>query len=190
MALAFDDVIPRLLELGTADPVLSAAKRVAVVRDLTGRLRLALEVEAASDADREALESALTAKLGGWYAAPALYADGPTPQKRMAQEILERAKGRWPSSWPAESVDPIRGTATKIDPTRWGAIQRVLSKETWLSDQEIKSPWNLAEKTPTIVSFYSYKGGVGRSTLVAVVAALLARAGDKVVVIDRDLEAP
>jgi MinD-like ATPase involved in chromosome partitioning or flagellar assembly len=69
-------------------------------------------------------------------------------------------------------------------------VQRVLSKETWLTKQQISPPWPLHADTPTIVSFYSYKGGVGRSTLVAIVASLLARAGDRVIVIDLDLEAP
>lgn len=41
----------------------------------------------------------------------------------------------------------------------------------------------------TTISFYSYKGGVGRSLTLANVAALLARAGRRVVCIDFDLEA-
>ncbi len=40
------------------------------------------------------------------------------------------------------------------------------------------------------VTFYSYKGGVGRSLALLNVAAVLARAGKKVVAIDMDLEAP
>src|SRR5690349_15015464 len=41
-----------------------------------------------------------------------------------------------------------------------------------------------------IVTFYSYKGGVGRSMALANVAVLLARRGLKVLVVDWDLEAP
>jgi hypothetical protein len=41
-----------------------------------------------------------------------------------------------------------------------------------------------------VYTFYSYKGGVGRSMALANVAALLARWGQKVLVIDWDLEAP
>jgi MinD-like ATPase involved in chromosome partitioning or flagellar assembly len=44
--------------------------------------------------------------------------------------------------------------------------------------------------TGTIVTFYSYKGGVGRSFTLANVAVLLARWGHRVLVIDWDLEAP
>jgi cellulose biosynthesis protein BcsQ len=187
---SFDDVIPALLRVGTSNPVLTNAKRVAVVRDPVGRVRLAVDAPDAAEAERDALEESLQAALGDWYAGPPLFTDAGPAQKRLASQILQRAEGRWPQGWPREATDPIRGSTTPIDATRWGALQRVLSKETWLSEQEVTSPWPLHAKTPTVVSFYSYKGGVGRSTLVAVVAAILSRAGDDVVVIDLDLEAP
>ena len=41
-----------------------------------------------------------------------------------------------------------------------------------------------------VVTFYSYKGGVGRTFALANVAALLGRWGRKVLCIDWDLEAP
>src|SRR4051794_21516163 len=44
--------------------------------------------------------------------------------------------------------------------------------------------------TGTVVTFYSYKGGVGRSSTLANVAVLLARWGYRVLAIDWDLEAP
>jgi MinD-like ATPase involved in chromosome partitioning or flagellar assembly len=44
--------------------------------------------------------------------------------------------------------------------------------------------------TGTVVTFYSYKGGVGRSFTLANVAVLLARWGFRVLTIDWDLEAP
>ena len=41
-----------------------------------------------------------------------------------------------------------------------------------------------------VVTFYSYKGGVGRSMALVNVAALLARGGKRVLLVDFDLEAP
>ena len=41
-----------------------------------------------------------------------------------------------------------------------------------------------------IVTFYSYKGGTGRSMAVANVAWILASNGNRVLIIDWDLEAP
>lgn len=44
--------------------------------------------------------------------------------------------------------------------------------------------------TGTVVTFYSYKGGVGRSFALANIAVLLARWGHRVLTVDWDLEAP
>ncbi len=49
---------------------------------------------------------------------------------------------------------------------------------------------NKNKKRAKRVAFYSYKGGVGRTTALAIVARLLAKEGFKVAVIDLDLEAP
>lgn len=49
---------------------------------------------------------------------------------------------------------------------------------------------NAARPLGSVVTFYSYKGGVGRTLAMANVAALLARWGRKVLCIDWDLEAP
>src|SRR5258706_3319360 len=46
------------------------------------------------------------------------------------------------------------------------------------------------KKTDKIITFYSYKGGTGRSMTLANVAWILACAGNKVLTIDWDLEAP
>ncbi|MEI8373241.1 MAG: hypothetical protein WCJ35_10465 [Planctomycetota bacterium] len=46
------------------------------------------------------------------------------------------------------------------------------------------------DKSPPIVVFYSFKGGVGRSTALASFAIQRARVGERVVVIDFDLDAP
>jgi len=49
---------------------------------------------------------------------------------------------------------------------------------------------NLDKPLGTVVTFYSFKGGVGRSMALANIAVLLARAGKRVLCIDWDLEAP
>ncbi len=45
-------------------------------------------------------------------------------------------------------------------------------------------------KRPGVVAFYSFKGGVGKSTALAIVAQELAMQGRRVVAVDFDLEAP
>jgi MinD-like ATPase involved in chromosome partitioning or flagellar assembly len=45
-------------------------------------------------------------------------------------------------------------------------------------------------RTPQTIAFYSFKGGVGRTTALTHVAAILAMRGRKIVAVDLDLEAP
>lgn len=54
----------------------------------------------------------------------------------------------------------------------------------------IENDRQVNKELPPVITFYSYKGGVGRSTALAANAVLLSRKGKKVVVLDFDLEAP
>lgn len=59
----------------------------------------------------------------------------------------------------------------------------------------VKRSWNYKArdshgKYAKTITFYSYKGGVGRTTTLALAALQLARKGNKVVAVDMDLEAP
>lgn len=64
-------------------------------------------------------------------------------------------------------------------------VERLLNNESWLHGSG-ENPAGF----PPVVAFYSFKGGVGRSTSAALTALTLAREGKRVVVIDLDLEAP
>ncbi|QSV62360.1 MAG: AAA family ATPase [Dolichospermum sp. DL01] len=57
-------------------------------------------------------------------------------------------------------------------------------------DQAVEVDEDIPVKKPLIVTFYSFKGGVGRSTALGVVAGILATRNRRVVMIDFDLEAP
>ncbi len=54
-------------------------------------------------------------------------------------------------------------------------------------------PWGSREpapQNPPIIAFYSFKGGVGRTTALAAFAVQRARAGERIAVVDCDLDAP
>lgn len=69
-------------------------------------------------------------------------------------------------------------------------LDRRLSKDSWFG-APVQPPWPfLPGNAPPILSFYSSKGGVGRTTALASVAINLARIGKKVAIIDFDLESP
>ncbi len=57
-------------------------------------------------------------------------------------------------------------------------------------DQAVEVDEDIPTKKPLVVTFYSFKGGVGRSTALGVVAGILATRNRRVVMVDFDLEAP
>jgi hypothetical protein len=68
-------------------------------------------------------------------------------------------------------------------------LDRRYSKEAWFTT-DVEAVWKAEGQMPPIISFYSYKGGVGRTTALAALAIQCARAGKRVLVMDFDLEAP
>src|SRR5690606_11833904 len=64
-------------------------------------------------------------------------------------------------------------------------IERRIVGQDWL-----QPPREPLEGAPPVVVFASHKGGVGRSTALAVAAAAFSESGLNVLVIDLDLEAP
>lgn len=70
-----------------------------------------------------------------------------------------------------------------VPPASWGtAVSMIASGE--------KPAGRAAGAKPRRVVFYSYKGGVGRTTALVHTAFHLARSGERVVVVDLDVEAP
>ncbi|MBN1606353.1 MAG: AAA family ATPase [Polyangiaceae bacterium] len=175
--LAPDSVLPRALRVLAARE--SVAGRVCVVRDLRGRVRIAAE----HGTDAAAIQEDMLRELGAWFAAPVINGRGSPAHRRIAAELFRSAPD-WPPDWPTqlELPDGSMGPVPK-----W-VIGRVVlqSKESWLA-----ATGALAPQPPRVVSFYSFKGGVGRTTTLGCVAARLAtERGLRVVAVDLDLEAP
>ncbi len=63
--------------------------------------------------------------------------------------------------------------------------ESLLHLSSWIENKEK----NIRD-IPPVVTFYSYKGGVGRSAALAACSLLLAKKGKRVVILDFDLEAP
>lgn len=80
-----------------------------------------------------------------------------------------------------------------IDP-RWYVLERHIAKQAWTDKKVTSPPWaeDLVDQghKPAIVSFFSFKGGVGRTSSLVATALTLARNGLRVAIIDLDLEAP
>lgn len=191
--LTFDRVLPELVRLCESDVDRAKVERYLVVRDVRGRVRLALKpVKKFANSDLVALESRLRATLGGYLAGPVLATDGGGDAARLANQLLSKYGHSWPAGWPTNYTNLLGAAATPLAiPAVWSGVERALSKDAWLSAAAPQRPWPLKPgATPPIITFHSFKGGVGRTTLVAAYALHLAKRGKKVALVDLDLEAP
>jgi MinD-like ATPase involved in chromosome partitioning or flagellar assembly len=189
--MTFDLVLPTLLRICENHPGFHQVERACVVRDVQGRVRLILKTK--GELDIGSLSDELSAELQGFFAMPLLTVEQGGEHRRLAEALLQRAPNApeksWPLGWPTEVVEPITGAKRPL-PDRWSGIERTVAKESWLAQQLPSLPWPAHPRAPRIVTFYSFKGGVGRTTLVAAYALHLAKRGTKVAIVDLDLEAP
>lgn len=140
-----------------------------LVADIFGKLRLLLWSDAAveiSDLDR-----VLTAKCDAWWSGDILFVGD--ADKHLQQTYLR--------AWDQAQRDVVDA--------RLGTIDRHRHRTGWFN--EPPDPlWPTPDSGPPIIVFYSFKGGFGRSTTLASFAIQRARAGDRVCVIDFDLDSP
>jgi cellulose biosynthesis protein BcsQ len=174
--IRFSDAL-RLAAQAAQDPTLPQEPRVRLIRDVYGRVRFAID-RLASDysADaREKLEAALS-RLGAYA----------TRGEIMFRDDLSNPDVVFKSpEWHMTTV--ATGTDDDDKPTpdvTISVLDRQIMGQDWLNTAQLTAPH------PHRVVFYGLKGGVGRSTALAMVAYGLAREGKNVLLIDFDLESP
>lgn len=166
--IRFDHALPALCALLRDHQTLSQ-RDVTVVRDPAGRLTAVVPDDAMPEAELSALAERLHGRL-------ARFSPG-------TRRVLLKA---------SDLIDPadVLGSPDRIslDPETYGEqrwlVDRVLTNQDWL-----RRPVRATPRVPTSVGF-SIKGGVGRSTALALLAWHFARQGRKVLLADLDLEAP
>jgi MinD-like ATPase involved in chromosome partitioning or flagellar assembly len=183
--VTFDDVLPRLLQVCESFPGFDKVKKAVAVRDLRGQVRLAIQCDM-KDLDPKQLEQALTSELGEWFVSPVLGPAASNEQGRLRGTVLTQQAPWRDAAW----TDPGTGVVTQLRDGKWHLVERRLSKLAWTGEEKSVLPWPLVKQKPAIVTFYSFKGGVGRTTLLAATAWQLAQDGRRVVAIDLDVEAP
>lgn len=154
-----------------------AADKAVLIQDLFGRLRVVLWPSAGADTglvvarvDRDLREAG-----PGYWTGDTWIAD---PDASGSDRIVY--DGAWEEGTPI--TDRLR-----LD-------DRHRNRIAWFT-QSREPPWTTPdqgdeESGPPIVVFSSFKGGVGRTTALAAFAIQRARAGDRVAIIDFDLDAP
>ncbi|HUW40189.1 MAG TPA: P-loop NTPase [Rectinemataceae bacterium] len=143
-------------------------RRLFVV-DFIGRIRLVQWDTGASD--DSSVNAALGTSCGQWWTEQILHAKTLDP---VTRKVYEDA---WGSARSEDREERIR------------ILDRHRSRTGWFMPAE-DPPWSAPGDGPAIVVFYSFKGGLGRSTLVASHAIQRARAGERVCVLDLDLDSP
>jgi cellulose biosynthesis protein BcsQ len=143
--------------------------RALLVRDLFGRFSLA--VWASDSPDMGVVRQRLQDGCGPWWKDEILHID----------QVDEVTRDLY-----AESASQARRDANE---PRLVVLDRHRNRAAWFT--EGADPlWDALEPGPPLVVFYSFKGGLGRSTILASFAIQRARAGERVCVLDLDLDSP
>ena len=174
--IRFNDAL-RIAAFAAHEATLSGPKPVRIIRDVYGRVRFAVNCDSADypAAARLQLE-AVQAELG-------VYA---TSANVLFRDDFSNPDAIFNSSdWHATTLNaaPDKDGVTAPDVTV-SVLDRQITGQDWLN-----APVSSAAHPHRLV-FYGLKGGVGRSTALAMVASGLARQGKNVLLIDFDLESP
>ena len=156
-------------------------ERVAVVDDLFGSFHLLLWLRAGADGkalegEWPAIEARLHQECGGFWTGRRFVTSDAAPSSD--HELCQRA-------WSAGERWPDFGE-------RFRYVDRHRSRTSWfmpLGAPAMGREPGASRPAPT-VAFYSFKGGMGRTTAAANYVLQLARAGKKVAAVDLDLDAP
>ena len=163
--VAFDDVWP-LVDRALSERERPAALEFLLVRDLRGKVRILASTEAAADREsRDYLDSLVVSLRHGLgaYGCP-----GEEGLQFLEDELL------------GTLAEAARRVAPGVR-----RVERLLTGQDWGTARDPEQ-----EHDTQRWSLYSVKGGVGRSTTAAVMSWHLARRGERVLVVDLDLESP
>jgi|APEBP8051072433_1049376.scaffolds.fasta_scaffold00276_4 cellulose biosynthesis protein BcsQ len=174
----FNDAL-RIAALAATDAGLPEQWPVGLVRDVYGRLRFAVNAERAEYPEYARLQlESHTAELGAFATSKqVLFRDDFSD----ADALFSHAD--WHQTLVVGSADGEGGLAQEISVR---LLDRQVTGQDWLRTEASES----AEAHPPRIVFYGLKGGVGRSTALAMLAYRLARDGKRVLLIDFDLESP
>lgn len=149
-----------------------SVERAVLIEDLFGRFRVVVWGDKSRKVEHERLISErLRDAAGPFWVAEIWHAVGASAVDRRVYDRV------WNEGHPVS--ERLRHAA------------RVRNRTAWFKPIA-EPPWSAVGKQagPPIVVFYSFKGGVGRTTALASFAIQRARAGERVAVVDFDLDAP
>jgi MinD-like ATPase involved in chromosome partitioning or flagellar assembly len=188
MTISFDTTFLKVQECFKDARISELSQKIesiTIIRDVAGKIRLFLEPLGENNLkklDTSELEHLLKEKIGKYYGNDIWLPIGERDGYRVLIETIRNERVK--ADWNDEAISP-----------HWYILERHIAKQAWTDKKISEPPWsyNLVRekhKKPAIISFFSFKGGVGRSSTLVAIALTLARQGHRVAMIDLDLEAP
>lgn len=179
MSLTFRQVMPAVQ--ATLTNAAWADLEFTVLRDVSGKVRVLVESvlpKRPTPKEQGDIEAALRAAIGGWLGG-ATPVWGPQASEQAAVVRL---------------LQTIRRTRRKTTNPAVHLVERHAGREAWTGQSAHAPPWPIGDvdagTAPPILTFFSHKGGVGRTTDLVAVGLGLARQRRHVLLVDLDLEAP
>ncbi|MBD2137728.1 AAA family ATPase [Anabaena sp. FACHB-1237] len=182
--ISFGDTFDKVKECFTEANIESGLKpklkSVTIIRDIYGKIRLFLEPKESITIDAgetDKLKRHLQQKLSYYYGEDIWLAQG---EKDGYKSLIDAIKNeRIAAEWDDNNID-------------WYVLERHLAKQTWTNQNSGNPPWEIrwvdTGTKPAVVTFFSFKGGVGRTTALVATALTLARNGHRVAIVDLDLD--
>lgn len=180
----FDKVRECFQEQSIVDTLIPKLESVTIIRDVNGKIRIFLEPlenHIIQESETTDLNTLLSTQLGKYYGNDIWL---PRRNNDAYQSLIKTIKDeRVFASWDNGSKP------------RWCVLERHIAKQAWIDNNVGTPPWPETvvyqyHRKPAIVSFFSFKGGVGRTSSLVATALTLARNGHRVAIVDLDLEAP
>lgn len=178
----FDEVLPKLTEIFKSDlEGLAKISPVLVNRDLNGRVRLILDAQHEVNPEKQRIIQRLGQTIAQELTPHAFQAAHGFLFETDLALRLQAEDSRFKLTYPDQDENG-EGVIKAFHDVF--VVDRLLTETSWTDISEESS--GHAKR----LVFFSIKGGVGRSTALAVSAWALAEQGNRVLVLDLDLESP
>lgn len=161
-------------------------KQVTIIRDVYGKVSFLMDnTQSVSAAEEEEVKLALERDMGVFFSGRIFW-------KKQSGRLKHSAARVKPI---IELIEAERKWWKKEGSIEFYISERPIAKKAWIADrspQESVWPYEeaVSENGTKVVTFYSFKGGMGRTTALAGVVLSLVKQGKNVVMVDTDIEAP
>ncbi|NET44357.1 KGGVGR-motif variant AAA ATPase [Okeania sp. SIO2B3] len=179
----FEKVRECFAESPIKDKLTQNLESITIIRDVVGKIRIFLEPLNNSKLEDDILndlENSLRKTLGNYYGEDIWLPQGEKDGYKALIDVIcqERVLAEWDDG----------------NKPHWYVLERHVAKQAWTNKNVGQPPWSQKVvdegHKPAIVSFFSFKGGVGRTTTLVATALTLARHGHRIAIVDLDLESP